>query len=108
MNMDKIIFKLLEMELDGTEERKGKYGYIVLKHPGEEYGTIEIEKMSDGRGYVYVFYRLVEKIKVLFSMEGSDAIDVIGRYVGNRYNLRVIHTAEIWLKPRARLGIDTI
>jgi hypothetical protein len=90
--LDKVIFKYLDMELDGTEERKGKYVDIILKHPGKEHGIIGIEKMGDGSGNVYVYYGLRDKIMRLFSMEKSDALEVIGRYVGNRYNLRVIHT----------------
>jgi hypothetical protein len=88
MNMNKIIFKFLDMELDGIEEVEGNYADIILKHPGKEHGTIGIEKMSNGGVKVYVFYPLVKKIMSLFSMELSDAFEVIGRYVGNRYNLK--------------------
>jgi hypothetical protein len=91
--LDKVIFKYLDMELDDIEETKGRYADIVLGYPDEKYGTIAIEKMSNGSVKVYVFYPLVKKIMSLFSMELSDALEVIGRYVGNRYNLRVIHTS---------------
>jgi hypothetical protein len=90
--LDKVIFKYLDMEMDGTEETKGIYVDIVLRYPGEKHGIIGIEKMGHGRGKVYVLYPLVKKIMTLFSMEESDALGVIGRYVGNRYNLKVIHT----------------
>jgi hypothetical protein len=106
--LDKVIFKYLDMELGDIEERKGKYVDIVLKHPGEEYGIIGIEKMGNGGVKVYVFYQLVEKIMGLFSMELSDAFEVIGRYVGNRYNLKVIHTKFITVEVFFALGIDTI
>jgi hypothetical protein len=96
--LDKVIFKYLDMELDDIEETKGKYTDIVLRYPGEEYGIIGIEKMGNGDISVYVFYPLVKKIMSLFSMEESDALGVIGRYVGNRYNLRVIHTIYMCAK----------
>jgi hypothetical protein len=90
--LENVIFKYLDMEFDGIEEIKRKHGYIVLKHPGEEYAIVIIEKMTNRAVNVYVFYGLVEKIMGLFSMETSDALDVIGRYVGNRYNLKGIRT----------------
>jgi hypothetical protein len=93
---DNIIFKYLDMELDDIEETKGKYVDIVLRYPGEGYGTIGIQKIDNGDIKVYVFFTLVEKIINLFSMESSDALDVIGRYIGNRYNLRVIDTRYFW------------
>jgi hypothetical protein len=108
INMDKIIFKFLDMELDGIEEVEGNYVDIVLKHSGEEHGIIGIEKMGKIVIKVYVFYPLVKKIMSLFSMELSDALEVIGRYVGNRYNLRVIHTQLINKPVLKLLGIDTI
>jgi hypothetical protein len=102
MNMDKIIFKFLDMELDDIEETKGEYSDIVLRHPDKEYGTIGIKKMSNGGANVYVFYELAEKIMSLFSMEEFDALEVIGRYVGNRYNLKVIHTDKGFFYLHAR------
>lgn len=99
--LENIIFKYLDDKFEGIERKKGKYSDIVLSLPGEEYGLIGWERP----GTLYVYSEIVDEINLMFSMQDSDALDVIGRYVESRYNLKVNHTIRNkvfrnkWLRP---------
>jgi hypothetical protein len=86
--LQNIIFKYLDDKLNGFEWRKGKYSDIVLELPGEEYGLMGWEKP----GTLYVYWEIDEFIKRMFSVQESESLDVIGRYVESRYNLKVNDT----------------
>ena len=86
--LDKIIFKYLDMKLNGIEKRNGVYTNIVFAFPNE-HGLLGWKKSGD----LYVLYELRDEIKNMFGLESPDAIDFIGRYVEDRYNLEVIHTS---------------
>ena len=85
---DKIVFKYLDMKLNGIEKIKNKYVDIVFRFPNEEYGVLGWKKSGD----LYVFYKLKDEIQNMFGLETPDALDIIGRYVEDRYNLEVRHT----------------
>jgi hypothetical protein len=46
---------------------------------------------SPGQKYnqLWTYYEMVDDVKTMFSMSKFDALDVIGRYVESRYNLKV-------------------
>jgi hypothetical protein len=88
--LDKIVFKYLDMKLNGIEKRKGVHTDIVFGFPNNEYGLLGWKKS----GVLYVFYELKDEIKNMFGLESPDAFDVIGRYVEDRYNLKVRHTFD--------------
>ena len=87
---DKIVFKYLDMKLNGIEKIKNKYVDIVFRFPNEEYGVLGWKKSGD----LYVFYKLKDEIQNMFGLETPDALDIIGRYVEDRYNLEVRHTIQ--------------
>ena len=89
--LDNVIFNYLDWKLNGTEKRKGRYADIVFVLPDEEYGILGWKKS----GVLYVYYKIKEDIQNLFGLESSDALDVIGRYVEDRYNLEVKNTALV-------------
>jgi hypothetical protein len=89
--LENIIFKYLDDKLNGFEWRKGQYSDIVLALHGEEYGLMGWEK-HDKLYVLYVHWEFVDEIKLMFSMLESESLDVIGRYVESRYNLKVNHT----------------
>jgi hypothetical protein len=90
--------------LNEFEWRKGKYSNIVLALSGEEYGLMGWEKPDT----LYVYREIVDEIKLMFSMRESESLDVIGRYVESRYNLKVNHTSSPVIKMILQLRVDTI
>jgi hypothetical protein len=103
----KIIFDYLDWKLNRLEKRQGINTDIIFAFPNEEYGILEWKKS----GVLYVFYELMDEIKNMFGLESSDALDaldVIGRYVEDRYNLEIRHTCDFRTFRRRKLKIDTI
>ena len=91
--LDNVIFKYLDWRLNGLEKRKGINTDIIFAFPNEEYGLLSWKKS----GILYVFYELMDGIKNMFGLENSDALNVIGRYVEDRYNLKVGYTSSSFL-----------
>jgi len=85
--LDKVIFKYLDSKLDGIELKKSEDCCIVFVFPNEEFGLMRwVGKKSN---QLFTYYEIVNEVKTMFSMGNSDALDVIGRYVESRYNLKV-------------------
>jgi hypothetical protein len=102
--LNKVIFKYLDMKLNGVEERKGRYVDIVFTFPNEEYGLLGWKKS----GHLSVYHRLSDEIQNLFGLKDSDALNFIGRYVEDRYNLEVKNTEMIESILDYLLKTDTI
>ena len=83
--LDKVIFRYLDNKFEGVEAKKGKYYDIVLSFPGEEFGLVGWKKPNQ----LFSYHEIVDFIKSMFLMDKSDALDVIGRYVESKYNLKV-------------------
>ena len=93
--LDNVIFNYLDWRLNGLEKRKGRYTDFTFVLPDEEYAVIGWKKSGD----LYVYYKIKEDIRNLFGLESSDALNVIGRYIEDRYNLKVKNTTTIDLIP---------
>jgi hypothetical protein len=87
--LNNIILKYLDTKLDGFETRKGEYVDIVFVFPDEEYGMLGWKKSGD----LYVFYKLRDEISDYFGLEKDDSLRVIGKWVEDRHNLKVINTS---------------
>ena len=83
--LDNVIFKYLDSTFENIEIKNGKYSDIVFVIPGEEFGLVGWNSYNK----LYTNREIVENIELMFSMDESDALDVIGRYVESRYNLKV-------------------
>ena len=89
--LDNVIFNYLDWKLNGLEKRKGEYAkFIFVIPPNKKYGVLGWHES----GELYVNYKIKENIQRLFGLESSDALDVIGRYVEDRYNLEVKNTIQ--------------
>ena len=85
--LDNVIFRYLDSTFENIEIKKGKYSDIVFAFHDQEYGLMGwIGKKSN---QLFTYYEIVNEVKTMFSMGNSDALDVIGRYVESRYNLKV-------------------
>ena len=102
--LDKVIFKYLDMKLNGIEERNGENVDIVFSFPNENFGILGWKKS----GYLYVSQELSDEIKDMFGLESSDVLNLIARYVEDRHNLEVIHTPWVTYSTEIVLEIDTI
>ena len=92
--LDRVIFRYLDIKLDGIELKKGKFADIVFVFPGEESGLMRwMGKKSIGQ--LLTYYEIVDEVETMFSMDESDALDVIGRYVESRYNLNVNKNSKV-------------
>ena len=83
---ENLIFKYLDNKLDGIELKEGRYDdSLIFVFPGEEYGLMGWDKPYK----LYTYYEVIDDIELMFSMEEDDVLDIIGRYVESRYNLKV-------------------
>ena len=93
--LDNVIFKYLDGKLDGIELKKDFGHSIVFVFPDEGKGLMTwLGKKS--RGQLLTYYEIVDEVETMFSMDESDALDVIGRYVESRYNLNVNKNSKVW------------
>jgi hypothetical protein len=103
--LDRVIFRYLDMKLDGIELKKGKFADIVFVFPGEEYGLMGWKNHDK---LLWSYYKVVADIEDMFSMRESDALDVIGRYVESRFNLKVNFSLATAFIQNQELKVDTI
>ena len=92
--LDNVIFKYLDSKLDGIELKKDIKNSIIFVFPGEEEGLMRwLGKKS--RGQLSTYYEIVDEVETMFSMDEFDALDVIGRYVESKYNLKVNKNSKV-------------
>jgi hypothetical protein len=103
--LNKVVFNYLDTKLSGFEQRKGKYYDVVFGFPNEEYGILGWEKSRT----LKIYYELVDETSYYFGMESSDIEKIIGEWVEDRYDLKVINTS-FFKSPHniVLLKIDTI
>ena len=102
--LEQIIFKYLDVKFKDLEQSKGKYYDIVFKYPGEDYGTLEWEKS----GSLWIYYKLINNISSFIPIEKPEIQKIIGRYVEDRYNLKVTNTNNGFNRLKRMLKIDRI
>ena len=85
--LNNIILKYLDTKLDGIEEKEGAYLYIVFAFPNEKYGILGYNRTGD----LIVHYKLVKEISDLFVMKYVDSERMIGKWVEDRFNKKVIN-----------------
>jgi len=101
--MENLIFKYLDNKLDGVKKKKGKYCDIVFAFPDEEFGLIGWNSPDQ----LFTFVDLINDVKLMFSIERSYILDVIGRYVESRYNLKVNKNWLSYQIGTSRLTVDS-
>ena len=86
--LEQMVFKFLDSKFENLEQVKGKYYNIIFRFPGEKYGVLGWKKSGD----LGIYYEFINDIFSFFPIEKTDIKKIIGRYVEDRYNLRVINT----------------
>jgi hypothetical protein len=101
--LNNLIFKYLDVKLDGIEGKKGKFYDIVFAFPGNEHGIMGWEKSE----VLYVFNKLRDEISNYFGLEKDDSLRVISKWVEDRYNLKVMNTKVIYgvMEVLLKIGI---
>ena len=90
--LENLIFKYLDSMLDGIKLKEGRYDdSLIFVFPGEEYGLMGWDKPYK----LYTYYEVIDDIEHMFSMEEDDVLDIIGRYVESRYNMKVDYAPRI-------------
>ena len=90
--IEQLIFKYLDKRFEKLEKVKGESFNIVFKYPGEEYGILGWEKS----GLLLIYYKLIDNIFSFIPIEKSEIQKIIGRYVEDRYNLKVRNTQLLY------------
>jgi hypothetical protein len=88
--LNHIMFKYLDVKLNRIEEREGYYVDVTFVFPNEKYGMFGWIKS----GHLFVFVELVDEISNFFGIEHDDTLNVLGKWVEDRFNLKVTN-AEI-------------
>jgi hypothetical protein len=86
--LNNLIFKFLDVKLDGIEQRRGEYVDIIFAFPNKKYGIMGWETSGD----LFVYYELIIEISNFFGIENDDTLNVLGKWVEDRYNLMVMNT----------------
>jgi hypothetical protein len=90
--LDKVIFRYLDNQDFIRIERDDKIYFANSE--GDKYAQIRYNKDD---GWCYIHYKLVDEISSFFSLEESDSMEVIGRWVENTLQMRVTNTSKwIW------------
>jgi hypothetical protein len=100
--LENIIFKYLDNKLDGIELKEGEYCDIIFVFPGEKFGLMGWKKSNQ----LFTYWKIIDDIETMFSMDVFDAHRAIGRYVESRYNLKVSSDQVVWEPKSPELRID--
>ena len=85
--LEKVIFRYLDNQ-DFIQFEKGNRIYFVNSE-GDEYAQIKYDKDNS---WCYIYHKLINEISSFFSLELTDSMDVIGRWVENTLQVRVTNT----------------
>ncbi len=90
--LDKVIFRYLDNQDFIRIERDDEIYFANSE--GDKYAQIRYNKDD---GWCYIHYKLVDEISSFFSLEESDSMEVIDRWVENTLQMRVTNTSKwIW------------
>ncbi len=87
--LNKVIFNYLDTKLSGLERKTGIYYDVVFGFPNEKYSILGWDKS----GTLKIYREFVNEISYYFGIKNSDIQKIIGEWVEDRHNLKVINTA---------------
>ncbi len=87
--LDNIIFKFLDLKKFILIEKKNSIYFV--KSEGDEYGLIKYDKDN---GWCTIRRKLVRDISITFSLDNFDSEEVIGKWVENTLQMKVVSTFQ--------------
>jgi hypothetical protein len=94
--LENLIFKYLDEKLKGTDIKKGKFSDFVFAVPGKDVGLLAINKYhKKGDNYLHIYLPFFDEVQTMFSMKEGDVLEVIGKYLESRYNMKVDYAPRI-------------
>ncbi len=83
------------MKYGTLEQKRGNHvDDTIFTFPDKEYGELGWKKSGD----LYINSRIRNEISYYFGLEKDDSLRVIGKWVEDRYNLKVINIRNgLWL-----------
>ena len=87
--LEQILFKYLDVKLKDLEQLKGRFYPKIFKLPNEEFGIMGKEGKR-----LLVNYKFTNKILSFIPIKKTEILKIIGRYVEDRYNLKVKKVTE--------------
>ena len=94
--LEQFIFKYLDVRFKDLEQAKGRFVEIVFKFPGEQDGIMGWSKNDDSnRTLLSIYHKIIDDIFSLIPIEKREIVNMIGRYIENRYNL-IVNDAEVY------------
>ena len=100
--LNKAIFRYLNNQ-DFIPIEEGNNIYFVNSE-GDEYAQIRFDKKD---GWCYIYYRLIKEISSFFSLDKTEAEQVIGKWVENTLQIRVVFTSREFLSGYDELRIPS-
>ena len=100
--LENVIFLYLDNQ-DFIQFEKDDKIYFVNSE-GDEYAQIRFDKKD---GWCGIYYELVDEISAFFSLEKSDSIDAIGRWVEYTLQMKVNNTIPTTFEPFTWLRIPS-
>jgi hypothetical protein len=94
--LEQFLFKYLDVRFKDLEQAKGRFVEIVFKFPGEQAGIMGWSKNDDSnRTLLSIYHKIIDDIFSLIPIEKREIVNMIGRYIDNRYNL-IVNDAEVY------------
>ena len=94
--LESLVFKYLDNKLEGTDIKKGIVSDIVFAVPGKDVGLFAVNKYhKKGDNYLHIYFPLFEEIQTMFSMKEGDVLEVIGKYLESRYNMKLDYAPRL-------------
>jgi len=94
--LERLIFKYLDNKLKGTDIKKGIVSDFVFVVPGKDVGLFAVNKYhKKGDNYLHIYFPLFDEIQTMFSMKEGDVLEVIGKYLESRYNMKLDYAPRL-------------
>jgi len=94
--LENLIFKYLDNKLKGTDIKKGIVSDFVFVVPGKDVGLFAVNKYhKKGDNYLHIYFPLFDEIQTMFSMKEGDVLEVIGKYLESRYNMKLDYAPRL-------------
>jgi hypothetical protein len=94
--LEKVVFKYLDNKLEGTDIKKGIVSDFVFAVPGKDVGLFAVNKYhKKGDNYLHIYFPFFDEVQTMFSMKEGDVLEVIGKYVESRYNMKVDYAPRL-------------